>query len=175
MTTPVGEIPTWALSLTYWLHMLATVVWIGGLAALVLFVLPTARGNLDVNAYASLLEKVQRRLDPLGWLSLIVLAGTGLFQMSANPNYQGFLSITNRWSTAILAKHLVFISMTGISAYLTWGVMPAMQRMAFLRAKGKETPNAEGLQRREVRLLRLNLILGIIVLGLTAVARASNN
>lgn len=173
MTTPIGETPAWALSLAFWLHMLATVVWIGGLAALVLFVLPTARGNLDANTYATLLEKVQRRLDPLGWLSLIVLTGTGLFQMSANPNYQGFLSITNRWATAILAKHLLFISMIGISGYLTWGVMPVMQRMAFLRAKGQETPNAERLQRREVRLLRLNLILGIIVLGLTAVARAS--
>ena len=30
------SIPFWALSLTYWLHMLATVVWIGGLAALAL-------------------------------------------------------------------------------------------------------------------------------------------
>ncbi|HZD56494.1 MAG TPA: CopD family protein [Anaerolineales bacterium] len=173
MTTPVGETPAWALSLAFWLHMLATVVWIGGLAALVLFVLPTARGNLDANAYATLLEKVQRRLDPLGWLSLMVLTGTGLFQMSANPNYQGFLSIANRWATAILAKHLVFISMIGISAYLTWGVMPAVQRMAFLRARGHETPGAERLLAREVQLLHLNLILGIIVLGLTAVARSS--
>jgi uncharacterized membrane protein len=173
MITPVGETPAWALSLAFWLHMLATVVWIGGLASLVLFVLPTAKGNLDANAYAILLEKVQRRLDPLGWLSLIVLSGTGLFQMSANPNYRGFLSITNRWATAILAKHLLFISMIGISAYLTWGVMPAAQRMAFLRARGQETPSAERLLAREVQLLRLNLILGIIVLGLTAVARSS--
>ncbi|MEJ2349453.1 MAG: CopD family protein [Anaerolineales bacterium] len=173
MTTPIGESPAWALSLAFWLHMLATVVWIGGLAALVLFVLPIARGNLDANAYATLLEKAQRRLDPLGWLSLIVLTATGLFQMSASPNYQGFLSITNRWATAILVKHLIFISMIVISAYLTWGVMPGMQRMAFLRAKGRETPNAERLQHREVWLMRLNLILGIIVLGLTAVARAS--
>ena len=35
-------VPGWALSVVYWLHMLATVIWIGGLAALTLLILPTA-------------------------------------------------------------------------------------------------------------------------------------
>lgn len=173
MTSPLGETPVWALSAAYGLHMLATVIWIGGLAALVLFVLPVARHSLDSEAYANLLEKAQRRLDPLAWLSLVVLIGTGLFQMSASPNYQGFLTIDNRWSLAILLKHIVIFGMVGVSAYLTWGIMPNMRRLAFRRAKGQETPEAERLQRREIRLLRLNLVLGVIVLGLTAVARAS--
>lgn len=173
MTNPLGEIPVWALSVAYGLHMLATVIWIGGLAALVLFVLPVARHSLDAEAYAKLVDKAQRRLDPLGWLSLVVLVGTGLFQMSASPNYQGFVAVNNRWSAAILLKHIVFLGMVGVSAYQTWGIMPTMRRLAFLRAKGQETPQAEQLQRREERLLRLNFALGVIVLGLTAVARAS--
>ena len=173
MTGPSGETPTWALSMAYWLHMLATVVWIGGLAALILFVLPTAQRNLEAQAYARLVEKAQRRLDPLAWLSVVVLVGTGLFQMSASPNYEGFLAIRNRWAAAILIKHLVFFGMVGVSAYLSWGVMPRLERFALLRARGQETPEAARLQRREVRLLWLNLVLGAIALGLTAVARAS--
>lgn len=173
MTNPLGEIPVWALSVAYGLHMLATVIWIGGLAALVLFVLPVARHSLDAEAYAKLVDKAQGRLDPLGWLSLVVLVATGLFQMSASPNYQGLLAVNNRWSIAILLKHIVFIGMVGVSAYLTWGLMPALRRLAFLKAKGHETPEEERLQRQEIRLLRLNLVLGVIVLGLTAVARAS--
>jgi uncharacterized membrane protein len=173
MNTALGETPVWALSAAYWLHMLATVVWIGGLAALVLFVFPTAQRNLSKEAYTTLLENAQRRLDPLGWLSLVVLVGTGLFQMSGNPNYVGFLAINNRWAIAILIKHLVFLAMVGVSGYQTWGLMPAVIRMALLRAKGKETPGAERLRRREVWLMRVNLILGMIVLGLTAVARSS--
>lgn len=173
MNNALGETPVWALSVAYWLHMLATVTWIGGLATLVLFVLPAARQNLDAQGYANLLDRAQRRLDPLAWLSLVVLVGTGLFQMSASPNYQGFLAISNRWSAAILLKHVVFLGMVAVSAYLTWGIMPTMRRLAFLKAKGQETPQAELLQRKEVRLLKLNLVLGVIVLGLTAVARAS--
>jgi uncharacterized membrane protein len=39
--------PFWALSLAYWLHMVATVAWIGGLVALVILVLPVARRIMD--------------------------------------------------------------------------------------------------------------------------------
>ena len=169
MTTP----PAWALTLSYWLHMLATVIWIGGLAALALLVFPAARKSLDPPAYAALLDRLQRRFDPLAWLSLALLVATGLFQMSANPNYKGFLTIANRWALAILVKHLVFLAMTLVSAYLTWGVLPNLQRMALRRARGLEAAGEESLQSREVRLLRLNLVLGVLVLALTAIARAS--
>jgi uncharacterized membrane protein len=165
--------PFWALGLAYWLHMLATIVWIGGLAALALVVIPVARRYLDAQSYVALLNQIQRRLDPLGWLSLVVLAGTGLFQMSASPHYQGFLAITDRWAVAILTKHLVFIVMIAVSAYLTWGIVPALGRAALLRAKGRAAPAAERLERQEMLLLRLNLLLGIVILGLTALARAS--
>ena len=178
--------PLLALSLTYWLHMLATVVWLGGLAALSILVIPSARRSLETGAYSRLLEGIQRRLDPLGWLCLAVLVGTGLFQMSANPNYHGFLAINNRWATAILAKHLLFFGMTAASAYLTWGVLPALRRVALRQARTQAAgtqaqtgaPNAvevelQHLQRREAILLRFNLLLGAIILALTALARAS--
>jgi len=165
--------PYWALSLIYWLHMLATVVWIGSLASLSLLVLPAARKLPPGEPYAAFLFALQRRLDPLGWICLLILVGTGLFQMSANPNYAGFLAIDNRWAAAILIKHLVFFGMTGVSAYLTWGLMPALGRAALRQAHGQATPEAESLRQREATLLRLNLGLGILVLALTALARAA--
>jgi uncharacterized membrane protein len=167
------SIPVWALGLAYWLHMLATITWIGGLATMSLLVLPAARHALDDKSYANLLGTIQRRLDPIGWLSLLILVGTGMFQMSANPNYQGFLAINNRWAVAILVKHLVFIGMTGVSVYLTWGVMPKLGRVALRQAHGQEVPEALQLQKQETRLLKFNLILGVIILALTALARAS--
>ena len=171
--------PLLALILTYWLHMLATVVWLGGLAALSILVLPSARGTLEIGAYSRLLEGIQRRLDPLGWLCLAVLVGTGLFQMSANPNYQGFLAINNRWAVAILTKHVLFFAMTASSAYLTWGILPALRRAAMRHARRQSGAANEAdaemqrLQRREALLLRLNLLLGVVILALTALARAS--
>jgi len=165
--------PYWALSVIYWLHLLATVVWIGGLAALALLVLPAANKTLEPRPLAALLEVLQRRLDTLGWFCLVLLGVTGLFQMSANPNYQGFLAISNRWALAILLKHLAFGGMALISAYLTWGILPALRRMALLQAQGLEAASLAALQRRNIWLLRLNLALAVIVLLLTAAARAA--
>jgi uncharacterized membrane protein len=170
--------PAWALTLAYWLHMLATVIWIGGLAGLSLFVLPAARKSIELHTYTIFLSEVQRRLDPLAWFCLVVLAGTGLFQMSANPNYRGFLALENTWAIAILIKHLLFLAMAGISAYLTWVVLPDLRRTAMKRSLVEQgqregTTDDHSLNEREARLLRLNLLLGVIVLALTAVARAS--
>lgn len=171
------ETPAWALSAAYWLHMLATVVWIGGLAGLALFVLPAARKALPVQSYASFLSAIQTRFDPLAWFSLLMLAGTGMFQMSASPNYGGFLAINNRWAAAILIKHILFFGMTGVSTYLTWGLLPQLRRLALRQSRlGPEAVSSEEtlrLQRQEQRLMLANLVLGVLVLGLTAIARAS--
>ena len=159
--------------MAYWLHMLSTVIWIGGLAAMVLLVLPAAQKALSTEAFVHLLEALQRRLDPLGWFCLMLLVGTGLFQMSASPNYKGFLAVNNPWAFAILVKHLVFLGMVAVSAYLTWGVLPGMRRAALRLSKGLESPDAARLQRHNTQLLRLNLLLAVIVLALTALARVS--
>ena len=169
----MGTTPTWALALIYWLHMLATIIWIGSLAAVVLLILPIARSSLQAIDFAAFLEKVQRRLDPAAWLSLMILLGTGMFQMSASPQYQGFLAVDSRWAIAILVKHLVFIGMVAVSAYLTWGVLPALRRTALRRAKESSSIDTDRLTRHEIRLLRVNFILGVIILGLTALARVS--
>lgn len=169
MSPAVSATPDWVLTLAYWLHMLATVAWVGGLTALIYLLLPAAQKQLDSEAFARLLLHIQRRLDPLAWFCLAVLVGTGLIQMSASPNYQGFLRFSNFWSIAILLKHLAFLLMVAISAYMSWGVLPVLRRLALLKAK--ESAEVIRLQRRERSLLWANFILGIIILGLTALAR----
>jgi uncharacterized membrane protein len=167
--------PGWGLTIIYWLHMLATVAWIGGLAAFSLIVLPAARRVLDEAQYGVLIGRMVPRLQQLGWFSLAILTVTGLFQMSAHPQYTGFLSIDSPWATAILAKHLVIGAMILISGYITWGLGPAYQRIVLRKAAGADLDENEyrSLQAREVRLLRANLGIAVIVLVLTAMARVS--
>jgi len=168
--------PALALTLSYWFHMLATVVWVGGLSTLAILVLPAARRTLESSAYAALLTNIQRRLDLLGWFSLSVLVVSGLVQMSASPHYEGFLSISNTWAAAILTKHVVIGIMIAASAYLTWGVFPRLQRMALLQAKSPGSDvsgNLDRLNKTNARLLAFNLGLAVIILALTAIARVA--
>ena len=166
-------IPPWALLLSFWVHMLATVVWLGSLAALALLVLPSMRRSLKPGDFAIWLDGLNRRLDPLGWLCLGLLTFTGLVQMEANPNYVGLLSVSNSWALAIFAKHIVFFGMIGVSAYLTWGLAPALRRAALKRAKDRSQATDKAILRRFQLLVALNLSLGLLVLVFTALARIS--
>jgi uncharacterized membrane protein len=169
-----GSISPLMLTIMFWLHMLATVAWIGGLTAVSFLVLPAARKSLDNAAFSLMLAHIQTRLQQIGWFSLAVLGLTGMFQMSASPAYQGFLAIGNAWSLAILSKHLVIGGMVLVSGYMTWGLLPSLRRNALLRSAGK-TVDADldrRLQRREAWMLRINLLLAAVVLLLTAWARA---
>jgi hypothetical protein len=103
----------------------------------------------------------------------MLLGASGLFQMSANPNYEGFLAITNTWAWAILFKHIIIFGMVVTSAILTWSITPGLQRAALKRARGLEAPETDRLQKSAVRLITFNLVLGMVVLVLTAVARIS--
>ncbi|MCF6278671.1 MAG: CopD family protein [Anaerolineales bacterium] len=166
------DTPVWALALIYWLHMLATVLWLGSLAALSLLVLP-ALHKVDTKAQAVLLAAIQKRLDPLGWFSIAMLLVTGLFQMSANPAYEGFLTIRGQWGTSILVKHIFFGLMILVSAAQTWGLLPSIQRAILRQQKSGHTAELAVLRKRERLLLNINLILAILILGMTALARAA--
>ena len=171
------SIPDWFLILAYWLHMLATVAWIGSLAALSLIVIPSARAALSSDQYADFMTKQQKRLEPVAWFSLFILLATGMFQMSANSNYGGILTITNRWSVAMLVKHILFLFVTALSVYMTWFLIPGLRRAVLVDThhNDKQTTGIQSktLLQREAFIVRLNLILGVIILALTAIARAS--
>ena len=160
--------PRLVLALAYWLHMAATVVWIGGLTFQTIILAPTLEGSPD------LLERLRRRFDPLAWLSLAVLVGTGLIQMSASPNYTGLLSIRNGWSAAILAKHLVIGLMLVLASIQTWWIQPRLARLVLIAARTPQVPaEVHVLRLRQFRLLRLQTVLSVFVLALTAAARSA--
>ncbi len=167
------DIPFWALTLSYWLHMLATVAWLGGLAAFGLLLIPLLDRLPSPLEKLEAIENAQKRLDPLAWFSLVVLIATGLAQMSANPNYDGFLSVANRWGLAILLKHLVFLGMVGLSAYSTWAALPELKRAVLRSRKSPDEGEIRRLQRKSRLLIRTNLVLGLIVLVFTALARSA--
>ncbi|GER80266.1 MAG: hypothetical protein DYG87_09635 [Anaerolineae bacterium CFX3] len=165
--------PVWALTLVYWLHMLATVTWIGGIVSISILVLPAARKSLSPAEQLAFIESMQKRLEPLAWFSLGLLIVTGLFQLSANSHYNGFFDVSTQWSLAILVKHGLVAVMVVVSAVQTWEVLPAIRRTMMRRGKGASEEEIVQLQKREERLLRMNFVLSILILGATAVARSA--
>lgn len=165
-------IPSWALALTFWLHLLATVTWVGSLAAISVLILPAAKHTLKPVDQLAFIEAIQKRLEPVAWFCLSLLIVTGLFQMSVNPHYNGFLSTSTQWSLSLLIKHGLVMVMIIVSAVQTWEILPAIRRA--LMMKNKTSPEqVVKLQQRETWLLRANLALAVLILLATAFARAS--
>jgi uncharacterized membrane protein len=166
-------IPPWALLLSFWLHMFATVVWIGGLATLAIIVIPVMRRTLKPLEFSDWLTILNKRLDPIGWLCLGLLIFTGLIQMEDNTNYVGLLAVSNQWSQAIFVKHILFLGMVLVSAYMTWVLAPALQRTAILGARNRKLSTELPSSGRLHQMITINFILGMLVLIFTAIARIS--
>ncbi|HEX2698227.1 MAG TPA: CopD family protein [Anaerolineales bacterium] len=166
------DVPSWALALTFWLHFLATVTWIGSLVATPLLVLPAANRTLKPVDQLALISAMQTRLEPVAWFSISLLVATGLFQMSVNIHYNGFLSTSNQWSIAILVKHVLVVTMIAVTATQTWEVLPSIRRVLMKKDKASPEELAK-LQRREMIFLRVNLVLAALILLATAFMRAS--
>jgi uncharacterized membrane protein len=156
----------------FWLHLLATVTWIGSLVSIYVLVLPISGRTLKPVDELAVLDGIQKRLEPITWFSVSLLIATGLFQMSVNPHYNGFLSTSGQWSLAILSKHILVASLIVVSAVHTWDVLPSMRRALMRKEKANED-EVRTLQRRERAVLRASLILAALILLATAVARAS--
>lgn len=167
-------IPSWVLTIVYWLHLMATVIWVGGVFSLAIFFLPVLRTVEDELQKYKLLLKIQKRFQPAGWLALIILSATGLVQMSVHPFYEGFLKIDNSWSVAIFTKHIAVALLVILMAIMTWVVLPVLNQINLRQSLGKSMPESQKIKydRYERYIITANVIMSLIVLFLTAWARS---
>ena len=73
-------------------------------------------------------------------------------------------------------KHILFLLMAATSAYITWGLLPRLRRLclSIARAEGaNQDTQTDNLLAQERRLIKINLLLGVLILALTAIARAT--
>lgn len=160
------------LAVSYFVHLMATVIWIGGLMVITALVVPAARRALG-DGSIDLLRRLRTRFTPISNLCLVILFATGMFQMAGDPNYDGLMQITNPWSVAMLLKHLATIGMVVFALALQYGVVPALERTTLLLERGKGNPaEAARLRRREDTLMWINIALAVVVLACTAYATA---
>ncbi len=161
----------WVLVFSYWIHLLATVIWFGSLVLMGIAAWPALRqGALAENSWLAL----QKRLTPWANISLVLLLITGFVQMTNDANYTGFLSIDSTWAWAMLVKHIAFGLLAILTAYLQFGLYPAADRIAMLADKRPNLAQEEQrkLAQREKQILWLNLVFAVAILFCTAVATA---
>lgn len=158
------------LAISYFFHLVATVVWLGGLMILTILVWPEARKTLETHPQLyAYLSRLRKRFVPLANFSFAVLLTSGMIQMAGDPNYLGVMDLGNAWSVALLLKHVVIVGMVVCSVALQYAVAPALERTSLLIERGKITRDEwDRLRHREVTLTWINNGLGVLVLVFTA-------
>ncbi len=152
---------TFLVALSTWLHTLATIVFIGYYLFTGLIYLPVLERQMQANTLRSLLEQVSARLRPFLGGSLLIFLVTGTHLMLINKDYLGLGNFfANSWSILIVIKHVLVLAFIVLAFY---------SERAFLGQISDQNPKAL-MQFRWA--LNINMILGVLILLLTAIAQA---
>lgn len=138
-----------------WLHYLASVMWIGGMAFNILVLRPSMVA-IDQNQRPTLGTKVLKRFIIFAWLSITVLILTGIPIAFSRVAFEDILSTT--YGIVLLSKHFVTLIMIFIVAWVSFVLSTKLAPFA-------PKPNTILI------LVKTNLSLGILVLLLTAILR----
>lgn len=141
-----------------WLHLLAAMVWIGGMLFLALVLMPSLRGLEDPKLRSQLVHVVGRRFRTVGWIAIGVLIVTGILnvmRLGVSP-----IALLDTRFGAILGLKLTLVSvMLILSGVHDFILGPKL-------TSSNPTPGStesEGLRRTVVMLARVNLLIGIII------------
>ena len=143
--------------ITLWIHYLATVMWIGGMAFNLLVLRPSMI-VIDQNQRPVLGTTVLKRFIIFAWLSILVLILTGIPIAFSHVAFEDILGTT--YGIVLLSKHFVTLIMILI---VTWVSFVLSVKLAPFAPK----PNTILI------LVKTNLSLGILVLLLTAILRGA--
>jgi copper transport protein len=144
-----------------WLHFLGVAAWLGGLLSLA-YVLPivveASRGTGD-----RVLARAVQRFSNLALVAVAVLAVTGTFQAWLEVgSWQGL--VQSAYGLSVTAKVGLLAVMLAFGAFNLLLVRPGLAKSV-----GSGTVAATGLARRFSAAVRIELVLGAIVLAVAAI------
>lgn len=162
-------------SLSNFLHILATVVWIGGIIMILLVILPGAKVVLESKSLVNkLMKDISRRFTSMANISIFVLIITGIVITKYNKNFTGFFDFSNFWNISIFIKHFFVTTMIIIHFYRGLILNPRIVRLSAQTIESSKpsliSSKAARLRIFSLNLVKTNLVLGIIVLLLTGIS-----
>lgn len=163
------------LSLSHFLHLMATVIWIGGIMMILLVILPGAKESLESALMTKrLMKEITKRFTPMANISILVLIVTGIFIAYYEKKFTGLLDFNTLWNTVMFLKHFFVALMVIIHFYRGLMLNPRIGRLSSKINESKVTSplssRVQRLQKFSLDLVKVNLVLGMIVLMMTGIS-----
>ena len=149
------------LAVSYWLHLTATVVWIGGIAFILFIAIPSAKQVLGADA-GKLMGEISKRFTPIANYSIIFIVVTGAALTGFNKQFSGIGNFGNSWSLTLIMKHVLVFVMVAVHFYRGLILAP---RIVKTEAASEKT----SLQKLSLNLVKVNFCLGVMVLLLSGI------
>lgn len=146
------------ISLSYWLHALGTVIFIGHFVLLATIYLPVLTSAKNGTA----LSAISKRSRPWMYTSLLIFLVTGTYLTFADPNYQGIGNFGNFWAVMMLVKHILIGVMIAIGFWYN-----ALLRVGPMLSSN----NPQQAINRFRTYVNVMAVCGVLVLLLTALAQ----
>ena len=150
------------ISLSFWLHSLATVVFIGHYLLLAIIHLPAMR-TAALEVTGPILSEISKRSRRWLYASLLIFLVTGIYLMFVDPSYLGVGNFSNIWSVMMLIKHILILVMIGVGFWFN-----AILRVGPMLSSRNSTEQAYVRFRQYVNIMAIS---GVLVLLLTALAQ----
>lgn len=149
-----------------WLHLLAAIVWIGGLAFIAMVLVPTLRAP-GMRAHAvTLLRTAGRKFQRIAYASLVTLGVTGVLNLYFKAG--GSIAAATQllptpYGHLLMTKVSLVVAIVALSLYHDFAVGPAAARAMEADPAGS---SASSLRRRASWLGRINMLLSLVVMTL---------
>jgi len=150
------------ISLSIWLHAIATAVFIGHFVLLAVVYIPAFQGQKD-NASFEILSRISKLSRTWLYAALAVFIITGTHLMLIDQNYLGLMNFGNLWGVVMLLKHGVILAMLAIGFWYN-----AIQRVGPTLVSSNRAGQAFDQFRRYTNWMA---VLGILGLLLTAISQ----
>ena len=148
-----------------WIHLLAAVVWIGGMVFLSVVLVPILRRDGLFANYALLFRTVAYRFRSLVWSAMGLLVGTGLLLAS----YRAIPLLEPRQWPAVFAAKMSLVALLFSVTLLHDLVIGPYVRRILAMADAERTASQRTLIKYSSLAPRLSLLMALIVLLLAVV------
>lgn len=113
----------WFEMASRWLHLIASVVWLGGITLILFVAIPAAKMVMGTEA-ASLMGEISARFSRIANYSILALVVTGAIIMALGGQPTGPKPLGSTWLLALIIKHALAVGMVGVHFFRILALAP---------------------------------------------------
>lgn len=161
------------IAISYWLHLLATVIWIGGIFLILFAALPSAKEYLNKEA-SGFMSIIGKRFTPFANYSIFILVITGILMVSLNRGFNSLTTLETIYSKILFLKIIIAVVMIIIHFFRGLCLNPRIARFSSMIEKSSEeesetiSSRISNLKNLSLNLVKINFGLGMIILILSS-------